>query len=238
VRWEPWHERSAANMAFFNEPGECFSLLSVLQMGRNYELNTDGFIYVYSPNGNTEGTMNQLVMFRVPKRKLRERAAYQFFVSRSTNGSATWSKDIRQRGVVHTFPAGWVNRKVHPYSWHPCVVYYAPLDLYVMANWGMGTVAQVANLRNTVAQVSNLRDADWFQKPSYLGFWVALQPWGPWHQVHEEIEWKPGNPKARAYQPQIPPKWIAADGKSFWLVWTDWAGHYCFNLQKCEVVLK
>jgi len=41
-----------------------------------------------------------------------------------------------------------------------------------------------------------------------------------------------------ASQPQISPKWIAADGKSFWLVWTDWAGHYCFNMQKCEVIVK
>ena len=28
-------------------------------------------------------------------------------------------------------------------------------------------------------------------------------------------------PAARAYQPQISPKWIAQDGKLFWLVWTD-----------------
>ena len=32
------------------------------------------------------------------------------------------------------------------------------------------------------------------------------------------------DPAARAYQPQIAPKWIAADGKSFWLVWTDFQG--------------
>jgi hypothetical protein len=222
VKWEAWQERSPRNMAFFNEPGECFSLLSILQMGRNYELNQDGYVYIYSPNGNAEGTMNQLVMFRVPKGKLCTRGAYEFFVSRSPDGNATWSKDIRARGVVHTFAAGWVNQKVHPYSWHPSVVYYAPLKVYMMANWGMGTQDGV----------------DWFQKPSYLGFWVAPKPWGPWRQIHEEIEWKPGNPQARAYQPQISPKWISKDGKSFWLVWTDWAGHYCFNMQRCEVLVK
>ncbi|MCY3022819.1 MAG: DUF4185 domain-containing protein [Planctomycetota bacterium] len=222
VKWEGWQERSAANMVFFNEPGECFSLLTILQMGKNYALNQDGYVYVFSPNGSTEGTMNQLVMFRVPKGKLCDRGAYEFFVSRNADGSATWSKDIRERGVVHTFPAGWVNRKVHPYSWHPSVVYNAPLGVYMMANWGMGT-----------------RDGvDWFQKPTYLGFWIALKPWGPWRQIHEETEWKPGNPQARCYQPQIAPKWISEDGKSFWLVWTDWAGHYCFNMQKCEVLLK
>ena len=52
--------------------------------------------------------------------------------------------------------------------------------------------------------------------------WVAAHPWGPWSQVHEETAWTPGNdPKALAYSPQIAPKWIAEDGKSFWLVWSD-----------------
>ena len=32
----------------------------------------------------------------------------------------------------------------------------------------------------------------------------------------------PGNdPQARAFAPQIAPKWISKDGKSFWLVWSD-----------------
>jgi hypothetical protein len=49
-------------MAFFKEPGDGFSLLTVLQMGKDYERNEDGYVYVYAPNGNTEGTMNELVM--------------------------------------------------------------------------------------------------------------------------------------------------------------------------------
>jgi hypothetical protein len=65
-------------------------------------------------------------------------------------------------------------------------------------------------------------DGNWFGKPSYLGFWTAPRPWGPWTQVHEETTWVPArNPAARAYQPQIAPKWISEDGKSFWLVWSD-----------------
>ena len=226
LQWEAWDERSRQNMAFFNEPGETFSLLTVLQMGRNYEHNTDGYVYVYAPNGNTEGTMNQLVMFRVPKDRILDRNAYEFFVARNPDGSASWSSDIAARGVVYAFPSGWVNTKIHPYSWHPSVVYNAPLGLYMMANWGMGCAA----------------DGMWFGKPSYLGFWTAPHPWGPWTQVHEETAWTSVNDvHARAYQPQIAPKWIAPDGKSFWLVFTDFQvidearPYYCFNCQKVEV---
>ena len=218
-------------MVFFYEPGDSFSLLTVLQMGRNYEHNEDGYVYVYvySPNGNEEGSMNQLVMFRVPKDSILDRSAYEFFISLNSDGTGSWSRDIHARGVVHTFPTGWVNTGLHPYSWHPSVVYNAPLGTYMMANWGMGCSP----------------DGMWFGKPSYLGFWTAQQPWGPWEQVQEETAWTPGgDAEARAYQPQIYPKWIQKDGKSFWLVFTDFQTgdgnrpYYCFNIEKAEILTK
>ena len=228
VRWEPWEARSRENMLFLNEPGECFSLLTVLQMGQNYRENSDGYVYLYAPNGNTEGTMNQLVLCRVPRDEILDRAAYEFYVTRRPDGGARWSRQIEERGIVHSFPPGRVNRFIHPYAWHPSVVYYAPCDQYLMANWGMGCDAA----------------GNWFGKPSYLGFWTAPAPWGPWTQVHEEEAWTPaGDPAARAYQPQIAPRWIRPDGRSFWLVWTDFQlvnqarPYYCFNLQQVEVLI-
>lgn len=227
LRWESWDERSRENMAFFYEPGDAFSLPTILQMGRNYEYNTDGYVYVYAPNGNLEGAMNQLVMFRVPRGKLLHREAYEYFASVNPDGTASWSRDINARGIVCTFPAGWVNTRIHPYAWHPSVVHNAPLDVYMMVNWGMGCSS----------------DGMWFGKPSYLGFWSAVNPWGPWIQVHEEISWTPDDdPGARAYQPQISPRWIAEDGRSFWLVFTDFQvinngrPYYSFNYQKVEIL--
>lgn len=231
VRGEKWEDRNHENMVFFYEPGDAFSLLTVLQMGKNYEHNTDGFVYIYAPNGNTEGTMNQLVMLRVRKDLLLDRSSYEFFAGSKSDGNASWGKDINDRAVVHTFPSGWVNTndhpKTHPYAWHPSVVYNAPLGVYMMANWGIGCAP----------------DGMWFGKLSYLGFWVGPQPWGPWRQIHEETVWTPANdPNARAYQPQIIPKWIAKDGKSFWLVWTDFqqvegkVPYYAFNAQEVTIV--
>jgi hypothetical protein len=231
VVWEPWQERSRENMVFFEESQESFQLLSVLQMGKNHSESKDGYVYVYAPNGNTEGTMNELVMFRVPRDKILDRGAYEYFASARGDGGASWTTDIEARGVVHTFPRGWVNTSVHPYSWHPSLTYNAPLGLYLMANWGMGCSD----------------DGMWFGKPTYLGLWSAPAPWGPWEQFHEETAWTPGgDQKARAYQPQIAPKWIAPDGKSFWLVWTDFQPsgdgegdrpmpYYAFNVQRVDL---
>ena len=224
--WEEWDDRNHSNMLFFKESDYAFSLISVLQMGQNYEYNRDGYVYLYSPGGSTEGKMNQLALCRVPKDKILERQSYEFFVSRLPDGGAKWSADIAEFGSVHTFPSGWVNTIVHPYSWHPCVVYNPGLGLYMMANWGMGAGD----------------DGEWFVRPAYLGFWTSETPWGPWTLIHEEEAWlNKGNPATRGYQPQISPKWIAPDGKSFWLVWTDWEliddtrPYYCFNWQKVEL---
>lgn len=220
VVWEPWEQRHRGNMLFYEEPDDAFSLITLLQMGRGYELNRDGYLYLYAPNGNVDGRMNQLVLARVPLARPTERSAYEFFAGLA-GGRPCWSNNIADRAPVHTFPAGWVNTKIHPYAWHPSVVYYAPVDAYLMANWGMGCAP----------------DGTWFGKPSYLGFWTAPEPWGPWEQVHEETAWMPeGDPEARAYQPQIVPKWISPDGRSFQLVYTEFRpGLYCYNYQRVEV---
>jgi hypothetical protein len=218
VKWESYQERSRKSLVFYEEPQEAFSLLSVLQMGKGYEANRDGYVYVYGTNGNTDGLINQLVLFRVPKSQILRREAYEYFAGMKSDGRAKWVRDIEGRAVVHNFPRGWVN-KPRPgecvlEAWLPSVVYNAPLGLYMMANWGAGCSP----------------DGSWFSKPSYLGFWIAPNPWGPWTQIHEETAWTPGNDSvARCYASVIAPKWIAPDGKSFWLVWTDFQGWAEYN---------
>lgn len=229
VIWEIWDKRNKNNMLFFYEPDEAFSLLTILQMGKNYEWNTDGYIYIYSTNGNIEGKMNQLVMARVLKEQILNKNAYEYFVSRNKNNESNWTTDIKKRGIVHSFPYGWVNKTVHPYSWYPSVIYNKALDSYIMVNWGMGCAS----------------DGLWFGKPSYLGFWKSKHPWGPWTQIYENTAWMPDeNPQERAYQPQISPKWISEDGKMIWLVFTDYQGvignrpGYRFKYQQWEILTK
>lgn len=224
VVFEEWTKRTHSNMVFLNESQDAFALLTILQMGKGYELNRDGYIYVYSPNGSTEGTMNQLVMFRVAKNKLPGRNSYEYFVSHKSNGAASWSKNIEDRKPVAVFPEGHVNKTWHPYSWHPSVVYNKGLGVYMMVNWGIGT------------DTSGL----WFTKPSYIGFWISDNPWGPWKQIYEDTAWLPpgGEPGGQCYQPQIMPGWIAEDGKSLWLAWTQYPRGYYFQCQKVEVIIK
>lgn len=206
VRWESWSERSSDSMIFFEEPGETFSLVSALQMGADYERNNDGYVYVYAPNGNREGTMNQVVLARVPKNKVASRKDYEFFTGAAEDGAGSWSPDIAARRPVVEFPEGWVNRAVHPYAWQPYVVYNPGLGLYMLASW-----ATRVNV-----------DGSWFAGLSYLSLHSAPTPWGPWSLFHEDRAWSPrGDERERCYQAVIPPGWISEDGRTMWIVWTD-----------------
>lgn len=184
-------------------------------MGCDYRDNRDGYIYVYGLNGSVDGRMNELVLFRVRTEAILDRNAYEFFGGLGNDGAPRWVRDIKDRKPALRYPPGWVNRtNLFPgdlvvESWLPSVVYNAPLGLYMMASAGIGCAA----------------DGTEFGKASYLGFWISATPWGPWRQVHEDMAWTPGgNRAARAYAPQIAPGWIAADGKSFWLIWADLDG--------------
>lgn len=143
VTWEDWGKQSREHLVFFGEPNGCFSLLSVLQMGRDYSANRDGYFYVYGLNGSIDGQMNELVMFRAPIEQLLSRRAYEFFAGRRRDGTASWTRDIAARAVVHTFPRGWVNRtNLFPddlvvESWLPSVAYVEALGLYVMTSAGV-----------------------------------------------------------------------------------------------------
>jgi hypothetical protein len=210
VVWERWEDRSKQSMLFFEEAQDAFSLLTFLQMGKNYEHNRDGYVYGYAPNGYVDGTMNELVLFRVAKGRFLDRRAFEYFSGRTFTGDARWSSNINARKPLHVFPRGWVNKPLPGslvvQSWVPSVVYNQPLDLYMMVAAGAGPGPQ----------------GEWLGKPSYFGIWVATKPWGPWDQIAQETAWTPNKESAATcYSPQIAPKWISADGKSLWMTWSD-----------------
>ena len=125
VRWEPWEERSKANMAFFEEDGEAFSLLTILQMGKNYEYNTDGYVYIYSSDGpSAYESYDQMVLARVPADRVGERGAYEFLAGVGQDGTPAWSADIARRQRVFRYPG---------HCQRSDVVYVPGLKRYLMA---------------------------------------------------------------------------------------------------------
>lgn len=209
VRHEAGKDQSLQNMIFWNEPDGVFGYPALLQMGKAYRDNRDGYVYGYSTS-KREGRQ-QLFMFRVKKEKILERRAYEFCAERRADGSAAWVRDVGARGAVAVFSQDW-----ECFS----VAYNQPLGLYMMACSHLKWLDQNATSCESTA--------------SGLGFWIASSPWGPWTQVFEKSPWLPGHASACAARPIIAPGWIAADGKSFWLVWADMYQGVGFDIASLE----
>lgn len=81
-----------------------FGSPAFLNAGQNYSAARDGYVYTYSQDGpSAYESYDSLVLARVPRRRIRERSAYEFFV-RLDAGRPVWSPRIEERGPVFHYP--------------------------------------------------------------------------------------------------------------------------------------
>jgi hypothetical protein len=98
----------------------------------------------------------------VPQDRLRERAAYEFFVRRKSDGSAEWTADVAKRGGVFEHPGQ---------CYRSSVTYCAPLKRYLWSQTGPGEDTRFAG---------------------GFGIYDAPEPWGPWTTVYYTNKWDVG----------------------------------------------
>jgi CubicO group peptidase (beta-lactamase class C family) len=81
-----------------------FGAPAFLNFGRNYAGARDKYVYSYSQDGpSAYESYDGVALARVPRDRIRERDAYEFFV-RLEEGQPVWARDIAQRGAVFSFP--------------------------------------------------------------------------------------------------------------------------------------
>ena len=104
---------------------DTFGSPTFLNFGRNYGGARDAYVYLYSQDGpSAYESDDRLVLARVPKGRVRERAAYQFFVRLDEQGQPVWSRDIADRGAVFAYPG---------HCQRADVVYNAGIGRYLLA---------------------------------------------------------------------------------------------------------
>lgn len=142
---------------------ESFGAPSFLNFGRNYQNARDGYVYVYSTDAGTAYVRaDRLVLARVPKDRIRERAAYEFFVRLDEHGAPVWSPNIGDRGGVFTNPGAVYRTQVS---------YHAPSKRYLL---------------NTIGRGNDTRFHGGF------GIYDAPNPWGPWTTAFFTDNWDVG----------------------------------------------
>lgn len=140
-----------------------FGCPTLLNFGKAYAGSRDNYVYVYSQDHSSAyERADRMVLARVPKDRLRERAAYEFFVRRKEDGTAEWAADVNQRGGVFEHSGQ---------CYRSSVTYNAPLKRYLWCQTGAGEDTRFAG---------------------GFGVFDAPEPWGPWTTVFYTNKWDVG----------------------------------------------
>src|SRR5262249_45118824 len=142
---------------------ESFGCPTFLNFGRNYSGARDDFVYVYSQDSNSAyERADRYVLARVPREKIMERAAWEFFTALDDGGQPQWSRDIGGRGAVFSHPGS---------CYRSGITYDAALKRYLWCQIGVGHDTRYSG---------------------GFAICDAPEPWGPWTTVFQTDLWDIG----------------------------------------------
>jgi hypothetical protein len=204
--WADWHF------------SDTFGCPEFIQFGRNYQGARDGYVYVISQdNDNPYLYAEDLVLARVPKDRIAERGAWEFFAGLKADGKPSWAREISQRRSVFHDPMG---------AQRVALTYNAPLKRYILVT-SIGTHGNATKIMHTGG----------------LGVFDAPEPWGPWTTVYYDLYWSGGRDlqykkEEWTYHHKFPTKYMSKDGKTMWLLYSGRGANYTFCLKKATLDLR
>jgi len=140
-----------------------FGCPTFLNFGKNYSGARDDYVYIYSPDSDTAyDPADRMVLARVPKDRITQREAYEFFKGLDDQGRPLWTKDIDQRGPVFVHPGRCLRGGI---------TYNPGLKRYLWCQ---------------VIPGGDTRFEGGF------GIYDAPEPWGPWTTVYFTEKWDVG----------------------------------------------
>jgi CubicO group peptidase (beta-lactamase class C family) len=143
-----------------------FGCPTFLNFGRDYSGARDDFVYIYSADSpGAYQPADQMILARVPKTKILDRAAYEFFQS-AQNHPPQWTKKIEEHGEVFTF---------RDQCYRSGITYNAALKRYLWCQ---------------ILPGSKHPQGPRFQ--GGFGIYDAPEPWGPWTTVYFTTDWDTG----------------------------------------------
>jgi CubicO group peptidase (beta-lactamase class C family) len=169
-----------------------FGCPTFLNFGKDYAGARDEWVYVYSPDADTAyRPADRMVLARVPKDRITERSAYQFFSGLDEGRRPLWSREVADRAAVF---------KHQGLCYRSGITYSAGLKRYL---W-------VQIIPETSGKKADTRFEGGF------GIYDSPEPWGPWTTVYFTEKWDVGPGESAS----LPTKWMSADGKTVHLVFS------------------
>ena len=170
-----------------------FGCPTFLNFGRDYAGARDEFVYVYSFDSDSAyEPADRMVLARVPKDRITERDAYEFFAGLDGDVAATWSARVADRAGVFEHAGRCYRSGI---TWNAALGRY--LWWQVVPGGAFGGTGDV-------------RFAGGF------GVYEAPEPWGPWRTVYFTRSWDVGPGESGCF----PVKWMSEDGRAIHLVFS------------------
>lgn len=149
------------------------------------------FVYAIS---NDEGWEcgSHVFLARVPRARVLERAAWEFYGGRTPDNTPAWvAEEAHARPILTD----------HGHVGHPSMTYVPALGRFLLA-FGSDAVPKSYAVDVEIAR------ATWHRRRE-LQVYEGPTPWGPWALAHYDPAWEGDH---IAYLPQIPPVWLSPDG--------------------------
>jgi CubicO group peptidase (beta-lactamase class C family) len=169
-----------------------FGCPTFLNFGKNYAGARDEWVYVYSPDAQTAyQPADRMVLARVPKGRIVESTAYEFFKGLDNERRPLWSNEVADRGAVFVHKGR---------CYRSGITFNAGLKRYLWVQIIPRTEGNKADTR--------------FE--GGLAIYDAPEPWGPWTTVYFTEKWDVGPGDTASF----PTRWMSADGKTLYLVFS------------------
>ena len=182
-----------------------FTTIWFADFGKDSAWAPDRYVYAYGLDNNWRDSFDDTVpdptdvyLARVPRQRVQNRAAWEFYAGLRGNGNPRWSRDIGARQpVLHD------GRRLYEQTYDPTRV----SNLTVISQGG-------------VTYNKPLRRYLYFSWTEYtFEFYESPTPWGPWKRFLSKdfggYPWT--DTKHGGYATTAPSKFLSADGRTLWV---------------------
>ena len=174
-----------------------FGCPTFLNFGPNYAGARDEYVYIYSHDANSAyRAADCIVLARVPRERIREREAYEFWRCIDRHDRPVWTREIEARGPLLVEPAR---------CYRTMASYNPGLRRYFLCV----TTPPVRDMSSR-GREHDLRFRGGFR------IYDAPEPWGPWTCVYRTEEWDVGPGESCS----LPTKWMSEDGRTCHLLFS------------------
>ena len=158
-----WSKDHGASWEWSHWKFEQFGYCTFINFGRNYQGARDEYVYMTTPDGPSAYVASDaFVLARVPKGRIRDREAYEFFTGLGPDQQPRWSANIAERGPVFSNPGNCRRSSIS---------FNAGLGRYL---WWQGLGEGTKRFKGG------------------FGIYDAPNPWGPWTTVFFTEDWDVG----------------------------------------------